>query len=351
MSIALRFALARGDFSLDIDVDLPSAGITAIYGPSGGGKTTLLRCIAGLEQAQGHCALGTQVWQDERVFLPPHQRQVGYVFQQAALFPHLTVRGNLHFAAQRAGWEQASFDRIVASTGVGRLLSRNVQGLSGGEAQRVALARALLSNPQLLLLDEPLASLDRASKSQLLPVLEQLHRELEIPVIYVSHALNEIARLADYVLHMEHGEIVKHGPVANMLTYLDLYAGGDEALSLISATVLAYDAEFHLNLLEFSSDRLLLPGEPLTQGDQVRVAVAARDVSLTLTAAEHTSILNIIPVTVTAIEDCSAAQVLVQLRAGETDLVARITRKSAANLNLRPGLQVFAQIKSVSLVE
>ena len=358
MSLEFRQQLSRGDFQLQVEACLPARGVTALFGPSGCGKTSLLRALAGLEpRARGRIRLGDEVWQDEGRFLPPHRRPVGYVFQHAVLFPHLDVRGNLDFARRRRGEGQgAGFDEVVELAGIGHLLARDTPTLSGGERQRVALARALLTAPRLLLLDEPLAALDRQARAELMPCLEHLHEALAIPVLYVTHAIDEVARLADQLLLLAAGRVEASGPLAELLTRLDLSpAGSDEALAVIEARVIAVDADYHLTRLAFAGGgegrELWLPGDTLPVGRAVRLAVHARDVSLALRAPAQSSILNIIPVRVDALAPSGPAQVMVRLRADDVPLLARVTRKSEAALGLHPRQELFAQVKSVSLVE
>jgi len=353
MSIEVNFQLKRRNFSLEVQTAFPESGITALFGPSGGGKTTLLRCIAGLEPSvRGLMRVGDTVWQDERVFVPPHKRPIGYVFQGAALFPHLSVRGNLNFACLRASTQRISFDEAVAFTGIGHLLERRTTNLSGGERQRVALARALLSSPKFLLMDEPLAALDRESKAQLMSYIEQLHETLSIPVLYVSHSIEEVAHLADQMVLLFNGRVQGSGSISEMLTSLSLpLARSDNALSVIEATVVEHDDKYHLTCLRFDGGEILLPREYLRIGKSVRVAVHARDVSLVWQPSEHTSILNVIPVVVKEVSVLNSAQVLVRLRAANTLLLARITQKSAAALDVVPGREMYAQVKSVSLID
>jgi molybdate transport system ATP-binding protein len=355
MSIEVKFKLERGNFSFNVETRFPESGITALFGPSGGGKTTLLRCIAGLEPAvRGRLRLGDTVWQDSEqgLFVPPHKRPIGYVFQGAALFPHLSVQGNLTFALKRAREQRISFDEAVALTDIAHLLTRRTTHLSGGERQRVAIARALLTSPAFLLMDEPLAALDRESKAQLMPYIEQLHETLSIPILYVSHSIEEVAHLADQMLLLFNGQVQGSGPLSEMLTNLSLpLARSDNAVSVIEANVVAHDEEYHLMCLRFNGGEILLPREDLSLGKRVRVAIHARDVSLVWAPSEHTSILNVIPVVVKEVSVLNSAQVLVRLMAENTLLLARITQKSAAHLEVMPGRKMYAQVKSVSLID
>jgi len=353
--IEMAFKLQRSNFSLEVQTAFPQSGITALFGPSGGGKTTLLRCIAGLERSvRGRLRVGDTVWQDDakRLFVPPHKRPIGYVFQGAALFPHLSVRGNLDFALKRTNERRINFDDAVALAGIGHLLERRTINLSGGELQRVALARALLTSPEFLLMDEPLAALDRESKAQLMPYIEQLHDALSMPVLYVSHSIEEVAHLADRMVLLFNGRVQGSGSISEMLTSLSLpLARADNAVSVIEATVVEHDENYHLTCLRFDGGEILLPREYLSVGNTVRVAVHARDVSLVWQAPKHTSILNVIPVVVKEVSVLNSAQVLVRLTAAGTLLLARITRKSAASLEVVPGRELYAQVKSVSLID
>jgi molybdate transport system ATP-binding protein len=354
MSIEARFHVDRGDFTLDVDLKVPARGVTAIFGPSGCGKTTLLRAVAGLEHCQeGFLRLESDIWQGEQWFLPVHKRPLAYVFQEASLFAHLDVRRNLEYGLKRVqqAKRKVSLDRAIELLGIGQLLERKPDQLSGGERQRVAIARALAVSPRLLLMDEPLAALDQSRKQEVLPYLESLHQELEIPVLYVSHSTDEVARLADHLVLLEDGRVKASGAINEMLMRLDLpMAHGDDAESLIEAEVVEHDESYGLSYLHFSGGRFCVPQKDLIVGQKVRLRIAARDISLTLRQQEDTSILNIFPAVIDEVSAEGTAQVMVRLRVGETALLSRITRKSASLLDLQPGKPVYVQIKSVALL-
>ncbi|HFD78782.1 MAG TPA: molybdenum ABC transporter ATP-binding protein [Gammaproteobacteria bacterium] len=354
MNIEARLALDRGEFRLEATFSMPAEGVTALFGPSGCGKTTLLRAFAGLEACPGgYLAIAGERWQDERLSLPPHRRAIGYVFQEADLFPHLSVRGNLEYGWRRVerSRRRVDFDQVVALMGLASILNRFPDGLSGGERQRVAIARALLSSPRLLLMDEPLAALDAASKAEILPFLERLHGELKIPLLYVSHAADEVARLADHLLLMDRGRIVAAGAVADLLTRVDLpLARRQDAETLIEARVAGHDREFGLTHVDFPGGRFIVSGRDLPAGAPVRLRILARDVSLTLERQSGTSILNIFPATVEELATTGPAQVTVRLSAGGVPVLSRITRRSAALLGLEPGKALYIQVKSVALL-
>ncbi len=355
MSIEVRFHIEHGGFVLDVDMSFPETGVTGLSGPSGCGKTTLLRAIAGLERdAKGLCRVAGELWQDGNRFLPTHRRPLGYVFQEASLFPHLSIRANLQYGLKRVPLEQrrVGWDEAVELLGVGGLLERRPHGLSGGERQRVAIARALLTSPRLLLMDEPLAALDRASKREILPYLERLHDELAMPVLYVSHAPDEVARLADHLVLLDAGRVRAAGPVAELFSRLDLAREQDsEAESIIDAKVAAHDAAYHLSYLDFAGGRFSVTRNSLSVGHRARLQVLARDVSITLRHQTGTSILNIFPASVDDLAEDGAARMLVRLDIAGVPLLARITRKSASALALTPGKRVYAQVKTVALLE
>lgn len=353
--IRARFHLVRHDFLLDVDAQFPARGVTALFGPSGSGKTTLLRCIAGLEHAQGSLQVGDEVWQDEQNFLPVERRPLGYVFQEASLFPHLSVRANLEYGYRRIqpAARKVQAEQVIEWLGLRPLVDRRDPAqLSGGERQRVAIGRALLTSPRLLLLDEPLSALDTASKQEILPYLERLHRELNIPLLYVSHALDEVARLADYLLLLERGRVIADGALETTLARIDLpTAHYDDAGAVIEAVVLRHDAAYHLTQLDYGAGTLWVGQTAQAAGSRVRARVLARDVSIALQHAHDTSISNILPARIAEIRDEGADKVLLRLALGERHmLLSRITRRSRDLLDLRVGLEVFAQVKSVALM-
>lgn len=357
--IDVRLTVNFAEFTLDVDLTLPGRGITALYGHSGSGKTTCLRCIAGLEKAsQAYIRINDEVWQDSRegMFLAPHQRALGYVFQEASLFPHLTVKGNLQFGFKRiaAKDRRVQLEQATELLGIGHLLSRQPDKLSGGERQRVGIARALLTSPRLLLLDEPLAALDARRKSEILPYLERLHNELDIPMLYVSHSQDEVARLADHLVLLSDGNVLASGPIGETLARLDLpLAMGDDAGVVVEGKVATYDAAYQLLtvLLPNSGLTIRVAHSPLEAGKPLRFKIQARDVSLNLHPDGQSSILNRLPVTVVCeVPADNTAHVMVRLDANGTPLLARITRYSRDQLQLREGQQLWAQIKSVALL-
>lgn len=354
--IRARFSIARQDFCLDVDLTLPGRGITALFGHSGSGKTTCLRALAGLERApQGLVAIGDEVWQDDRrgLFVPPHQRALGVVFQEASLFPHLSVRRNLSFGEQRvpAGQRRYALAEVAAMLDIGHLLDRAPGLLSGGERQRVAIGRALLAAPKILLMDEPLAALDLKLKLEILPYLERLHRELALPIIYVSHSPDEVARLADHLVLLDQGRVVASGPLNEVLGRIDLpSAFADDAGVVIEASVAAHE-EDELTRLEFPGGCIFVSRRPEAPGSRLRCRIHARDVSLTLLPPIQSSILNCVKASVVDLAPTDTpGHVLVRLEVAGAPLLARITKRSADKLNIRPGLKLFAQIKAVALL-
>jgi len=354
--ISLACRIDRGAFNLDVDLALPGRGVTALFGHSGSGKTTLLRVLAGLERVAGaRVALGDEVWQDDarKVFVPTHQRGIGYVFQEASLFPHLNVRANLEFGRKRLKPAERRFDLMAVAEllGIERLLDASPATLSGGERQRSAIARTLLASPRLLLMDEPLAALDMRRKLEILPYLERLHDELALPVVYVSHAADEVARLADHLVVLEEGRVLASGPLAATLARLDLAANfQDDAGVMIETTLQAHDAD-GLSHLAFAGGVLLVVQRDAAVGTRVRCRIHARDVSLALERPRGSSITNILPARVDAVGPSGTpGQVLVRLLVGETALLARITERSRRELAIAPGCAVWAQVKAVALL-
>lgn len=356
--IRIRFEGQFGRFMLDVALELPGRGVSVLFGGSGSGKTTLLRCIAGLERvARGALSVNGEVWQDDalQVFMPAHRRAVGYVFQDAALFPHLTVRRNLEFGLKRIPETErrVPLEQAVDLLNIRPLLTRYPSRLSGGEQQRVAVARALLSSPRLLLMDEPLAALDIPLKREILPYLERLHDELNIPMLYVTHSPDELVKLGDHLVMLDGGRVTGHGPLMSMLTRLEGLSGfTEEPGVIVKARVVSHDPVARLTRLEFSGGHLLIPLGTTAIGQRLRCRVLPADVSLTLTRATDTSVLNVLPARVMNLEvRYDSAHVMVQLDVCGTVLFARITRYSCERLELRPGLCVYAQIKAVTFLE
>jgi molybdate transport system ATP-binding protein len=354
--IRAKFQVEREAFKLDIDLTLPGHGITALFGHSGSGKTTCLRAMAGLERAStGYFALGDEVWQDESrgLFLSPHQRALGVVFQEASLFPHLSVRGNMEFGQKRAKpWSVPGFlPDIARLLGIEHLLERSPSQLSGGERQRVAIARALLARPKILLMDEPLAALDLKRKLEVLPYLERLHRELAIPIIYVSHAPDEVARLADHLVLLDAGRVVASGALNEVLSRIDLPATfADDAGVVIEARVAEHEAD-ELTRLEFPGGMIYVSHRHEPIGTPLRCRIHARDVSLTLAPQIGSSILNCVSAVVVDLAPTDTpGHVLVKLDVVGEPLLSRITSRSAGKLEIRPGLALRAQIKAVALL-
>lgn len=354
--IRAKFRVDRANFQLSVDLTLPGRGISVLFGHSGSGKTTCLRAMAGLERAdQGYFAIGHKVWQDDakQHFVPPHLRALGVVFQEASLFPHLSVRGNMEFGQKRTSTATSHFSlpEIAELLGLGTLLDRAPADLSGGEKQRVAIARALLAAPEILLMDEPLAALDLKRKLEILPYLERLRSELAIPIIYVSHSPDEVARLADHLVLLDAGRVVADGELNSVLSRIDLPAiFADDAGVVIEAVIAAHEAN-ELTRLEFPGGRILVSRHPQAPGTPMRCRIHARDVSLALIPQEQSSILNSVAAQVVELAPTATpGQMLVKLDAGGTPLLARITQRSVENLGIRPGLDVHAQIKSVALL-
>lgn len=353
--INAHFSLQRDGFSLNAEFSAPATGVTALFGPSGSGKTTLLRCIAGLERASGTLRMNGEIWQDEVVFLPTHKRPLGYVFQEASLFTHLSVRANLEYGLKRTpvSERKVPLEQVVEWLSLSHLFKRGDPArLSGGERQRVAIGRALLTSPRILLMDEPLSALDTSSRQEILPYLERLHRELNIPVLYVTHAMDEVVRLADHLVLMQNGSVIASGPLRETLARLDLpTAHFDDAGAVIEAAVSLHDEKYHLTKLDFAGGTLWVGYGNQPVGSVVRARVLARDVSIATQQPHGSSISNILAAHIIEIRDDGLDKVNIKMKIGESQvLLSRITRRSLDMLGLYIGMDVFAQVKSVALM-
>jgi molybdate transport system ATP-binding protein len=335
-TVALKHSIQKDTFRLDVDTEIPAQGVTGVFGESGSGKTTLLRCIAGLERSIGG---STQ---------PVHQRHIGYVFQEPQLFAHLSVRKNIEYGLRRNPGAADLVEEVSKLLEVNNLLNRRATELSGGEAQRVSIARVLCQSPRLILMDEPLSALDERRRNEVLPYLDRLHAEWSVPIIYVSHNIDEICRLSDHLIVLDKGKVVAEGDLQAMLARIDLpQLGGRNAGAVLHVTQTRYDSEFDLTLFAFSGGEVWVPGRH--DASSTRLRVRASDISLSRSAAESSTILNILPATIEATAAETTSTELVRLRLGDHCLVARITRRSLQHLELQVGDQVYAQIKSVTV--
>ncbi len=356
--LLVHFDLHYSTFRLTVDLDEPMSGITALFGPSGSGKTTLLRCLAGLERApNGFMQFGDELWQDEtkNLCFPLYARPIGYVFQEPRLFPHLNVRSNLLYGYNRIPAEarRIAIEQVIDILGIGQLLERRIHKLSGGEQQRVAIGRALLTSPKLLLLDEPLASLDMQRKQELLPFIRRLHRELRIPMVYVSHAVTEILQLADRVVLLKEGRVMGAGSVNEILTSRQFrgQVGSQRVGAVFDVRVAKHDTQYGLTQLEFNGHSLFVPLQAVAVEQSVRVHILSSDVSIAVgRSTAPTSVLNVLDATIVEIREIDQSSVDLLLDIG-APLIASITRKSLVTLGLKPGQQVCAQIKTVALNE
>lgn len=350
--LALDVSLRRGSFTLEVRETLDLAGITALFGPSGSGKTTLLRIVSGLEAAaHGHVAFDGDTWQGPGTRMPAHRRRVGYVFQDGRLFPHLTVEKNLAFGAKQrdAGDRQAiRFDDVVRALDLAPLLARRPASLSGGEQQRVAIGRALLANPRLLLMDEPMSSLDVRRKAEILPYIERLPEAFGLPVLYVTHSVDEVARLASRVVLLHDGRVVEQGPVADILERIDLWpvTGRLEAGTLVEAVV--EQAGGGMASLALGAQRLRVPLASTPVGTTIRLRIHARDVAIATQKPNAISIRNVLDAEVLAVDFDGPVHVELLLDVDGRHLRSRITREAYDELGIRVGSRVFALIKSVA---
>jgi molybdate transport system ATP-binding protein len=353
LSLKLR-CQGNSDFALQLDCTLPASGITAVYGPSGSGKSTLLDCIAGLREPEANSVIGLndETWFAPGLTVPPWKRRIGYVFQDARLFPHLNVQQNLNYALARAAAPGAvTLDQVVAWLELGDLLSHASDTLSAGQKQRVAIGRALLSSPRLLLLDEPLANLDHAARQQCVRCLQGLSGELALPMLYVSHDIEEVSQLADHLLLLDQGRLVEQGSLLELCSRLDTRLSHEEqAAAILTASVTQHDTVFDLTELAVDGHPLYVNHLPHAPGQTCRVRIPARDVSICRQRPRDSSILNILAVTVSEIENTDGPRLLLRLSLGSQFLLARITRKSAVELRLQVGDPIYAQIKSAALL-
>lgn len=334
--IRVRHELTKGAFALNVDVDVPDSGVTGVFGQSGSGKTTLLRCIAGLERSSHDAGP------------PPHRRNVGYVFQQPALFPHLDVRANIDYGARRSTSARIDAEQVIDILGIGELLDRRPETLSGGQAQRVAIAAALLRSPDLVLMDEPLASLDQARKDELLPYFDRLREELSVPVIYVSHEIDEISRLCDHLVVLDEGKVVASGDLFDLLAFADVpQLGGSNAGVVVWANPV--EAEDGLTRFDFGDGDIWVPGDFTGESVALRLRIAANDVSICRERPAETTILNVLRGTIENVRVDDDATMIIRLGLGNQNLLARVTRRSVEKLELKEGDRVFAQVKSVTV--
>jgi molybdate transport system ATP-binding protein len=351
MSVEVLLRHSFGAFKLDAAFKIEKAGVTALFGPSGAGKTSIVNAIAGLLRPdQGRIVINgrTVLDTEAEIFVQPEARRAGYVFQDSRLFPHMSVGDNLRFGWRRAPKrsDPSEIDHVVELLGLPHLLKRPPKALSGGEQARVALGRALLSSPDILLLDEPLAALDAARRSEILPYLERLRDETKLPMFYVSHLVDEVARIADDVVVLREGRVVTQGSVFDLLTRIE---GGDMSAvgAVLDAKVASHREWEGLTDLDFGDGKLIVPKIAHLPGHRVRIRVRAEDIMLAREEPRAISANNVLSATVSAVRSGEGPQADIQLKCGETRFIARITRASAARLSLEPGMKVYAIIKSV----
>lgn len=353
--LRIKLKKQQGSFLVDVSFQVQSAGVTALFGPSGAGKTSIINMVAGLSRPdEGSIVVnGRAVFDFEKgVDLPPEKRGFGCVFQDGRIFPHFSVRSNLTYGMKLVPRNKRAirFDQVVELLGIEHLLPRRVKNLSGGEKQRVAIGRALLTSPSLLLMDEPLASLDAGRKAEVLPFVERLPKELSIPILYVTHSLDEILNLADTLVLLNSGRVQSVGPVENIVNQRDVPVFGDRdgTGSVLATFVDHHDPEEGLTYLRLGRDFIKVPLFDADPGTQVRVRVNSRNVVLALSRPSDTSVQNILPATVEHIDECDGSLIDVRLDVG-SPVTARITRKARSDLHLKKGQQMFIMIKSVAI--
>ncbi|WP_407175743.1 molybdenum ABC transporter ATP-binding protein [Bradyrhizobium sp. STM 3562] len=354
--IEIAFKGPLGCLTLDTQFSVPAKGVTGIFGPPECGKSTIARCIAGLEHfPTGFCAIDGEVWQDETKFRPPHLRAIGYVSHEASLFPHLSVRRNLLYGAPKPEPTPIAFDAVVEWLSLAPLLDHSPSYISSGERQRVAIGRALLSQPRLLVLDEPLALLDGWAKREMVAAIGRLRERLAVPMIYISHDMADIERFADHIVLMERGVVIAAGPLHSLQTDpASPLAVSREAAVSLDAAVGGYDGRYGLLILRVKGARLLVPAPPLAPGLRQRLRIAALDVSIARDPPRASSLLNVFPARIKACLSLATSEVTLVLALGTggsgTEILSRITRFSFDSLGLKDGMDVFAQFRHVSLV-
>jgi molybdate transport system ATP-binding protein len=341
-----------GAFGLDVQLALPLSGVAAVFGPSGSGKSLLLRCIAGLERAAGHLRCGDVQWQDGERITPAHRRGIGYVPQEPTLFPHLDVRGNLEYGLHRSADARLALDDVVDPLGLRPLLAQRPETLSGGQRQRVAIGRALLCSPRLLLLDEPLAALDLPARRSLLADIGRVRRKLGLPMLYVTHAADEVERIADRVVFIEHGRVVGVQALAETAARLDSRLFADDGpVAVFDAAVAGFDHALCALEVEHQGLRMRLPAARRPDGP-VRMRIAARDVALARQRPAEASFQNVIPVAVDAVHAWRPGRVIIECRSDDgVRLFAELVGAAVQALALAPGDRVFALVKAVALVD
>jgi molybdate transport system ATP-binding protein len=354
MTLSVAITRRAGDFALDASFEAP-AGVTAVLGRSGAGKSTLVSAIAGLTRPDsGRIALGPTTLFDRaaRIDLPPRKRRVAVVFQESRLFPHLSVRSNLLFGRRRRSEAQnPTVEQVVETLGIGALLSRRPRSLSGGERQRVAIGRALLAGPRALLFDEPLAALDAERKAEIMPFLETIVAGAEIPVLYVTHALEEARRLADRMIVLDRGTVLAAGPIEAAVAAAGLASAGDRFLDgvTVEATIVEIDERYELTGLALGQHRVWAPGVLGAVGEAARLRFLARDVALALDAPQRSSVRNVLPGLVRSLRRTGGPYAIVSVDVGGAVLRAEVTARAAAELGLAPGRMVHALVKSVAV--
>ena len=359
-TLEAHFQIRHHEFELDVELMLPAEGVTVIYGPSGCGKTTLLRCLAGLERSTtGYLKFGKNILQDESsgIFIPPHQRSIGTVFQEARLFPHLSVRENLLYGYKRTPREKRKIhvEQVVEILNLNHLLSRSLKGLSGGEQQRIAIGRALLTSPELLLMDEPLANLDAQRKSEIIPFLLRLRKELGLPIVYVSHSINEVLQMVDTFVLMQDGRKILSGPINEVLSQTNLPGNFGQPLAgtILETKVADHDQRFSLTQVDYKGQSLYIPQQSVSIGEDLRLLIHANDVSIVLEQENiRTSVLNILKAKIIEIAEADNREhsINIKLDIGGP-LLATITKKSFSQLNLQVGQTIYAHIKAVKMVQ